>query len=88
MDGNRASYFLLADEIDHVSIRYTDFGEKLNRKKAAELLKFVAFAFREVAFAIGESDLSGGWFDDKTDEEIHSVMVKARTALLEIAFSF
>lgn len=85
-EGNRSTYFLQADEIDHLTIRYTDFGEKLNRKKAVEMIKFYAAAYDSVKTELGDTDVSYGSLNGLADEELYMILVVIRTELLRIAF--
>lgn len=84
---NRQTYTLQADEIDHLTIRYTDFGEKLNRKKAVEMIKFYHAVYPQAASALGGTDVSYDGLEAKDEKELYNLLVIIRTVLLNLAFS-
>lgn len=85
MEGNRSTYFLQADEIDHLTIRYTDFGERLNKKKAVEMIHFYNDVYSAVSDELKDYDLSFEALDRYSEKELYGILVIIRTALLELA---
>ncbi len=85
MDGNRSTYFLQADEIDHLTIRYTDFGEKLNKKKATEMIHFYNDIYSAVSEKLKAYELSFEALDRYSEKELYDILVIIRTVLLELA---
>ena len=86
MNKNRTTLFLQADEIDHLTIRYTDFGEPLNTESAMKMIKFYADCYDEVAEKISDFDTKTEELRKLSEKELYEVLVKIRTVLLEWAF--
>ncbi len=84
MNKNRTTLFLQADEIDHLTIRYTDFNEPLQREKAVEMIFFYVNCYKEVAEKISlwkKSELH-----NLSDNELYETLVIIRKVLLRSAF--
>lgn len=86
MNKNRSTLFLQTDEIDHLTIRYTDFGEPLDKEKAIKMIKFYSDCYSEVQKEIGEVDTSNKSLQKLTEKELYEILVKIRTVLLNSAF--
>lgn len=86
MNKNRATLFLQADEIDHLTIRYTDFSEPLNKEKAVKMIKFYCSRYDKVAAEIGNINIKKEELLKLSENELYEVLVKIRTVLLEEAF--
>ena len=86
MNKNRATLFLQADEIDHLTIRYTDFSEPLNKEKAVKMIKFYSACYDKAAAAIGNIDTKKETLQSKSERELYEILVKIRTVLLDEAF--
>ncbi len=86
MNKNRATLFLQADEIDHLTIRYTDFGEPLNTETAIKIIKFYADCYDEVAEKISDADIKKEELQKLSEKELYEILVKIRTVLLDWAF--
>lgn len=84
---NRCTLFLQADEIDHLTIRYTDFGEKLNTRRGIEMILFYSSAYEEVKNALPCAGISEKHLSSLSEDEIYKLLVKVRTVLLDEAFS-
>lgn len=82
----RSKYFLQADEIDHLTIRYTDFGEKLNCKRGVEMIKYYNSAYPSVNDILNLKDASYEYLNSLSETEIYSLLVLVRTELLKLAF--
>ena len=83
---NRSKYFLQADEIDHLTIRYTDKGEKLSTEKGAEMLLFYNFCYPEVSAALEGNEITKEALSKLGEDEIYRLLVITREALLDTAF--
>ena len=86
MNKNRTTLFLQADEIDHLTIRYTDFGEPLKAETAIKMIKFYADCYDEVAEKIADVDTKTEALRKLSEKELYEILVKIRTVLLDEAF--
>lgn len=86
MNKNRTTLFLQTDEIDHLTIRYTDFGEPLNSETAIKMIKFYADCYDEVAEKISDVDTKKEELHKLSEKELYEILVKIRTVLLDAAF--
>lgn len=86
MNKNRTTLFLQADEIDHLTIRYTDFSEPLNTESAIKMIKYYADCYDEVAEKISDVDTKKEELQKLSEKELYEVLVKIRTVLLDAAF--
>ncbi len=77
---------LQADEIDHLTIRYTDFGEKLNRNKASEMIHFYVSAYDSVSDAFKNENTCFSSLCKKEEKELYDMLVIIRTILLDMVF--
>ena len=86
MNKNRTTLFLQADEIDHLTVRYTDFGEPLDTETAIKMIKFYADCYNEVAEKISGIDTKKEELQKLGEKELYEILVKIRTVLLDTAF--
>lgn len=86
MNKNRTTLFLQADEIDHLTIRYTNFGELLKAETAIKMIKFYADCYDEVAEKIADVDTRTEALRKLSEKELYEILVKIRTVLLDEAF--
>lgn len=77
---------LQADEIDHLTIRYTDFGEHLNKPKACDMIHFYVSAYDEVSHRLKEIKTDYSSLSDKTESELYDILVVIRNVLLDAVF--
>ena len=82
MKGNKSTYFLQVDEIDHLTLRYTDYGENLNKKKAAEMIHFYSFAYEEVKKNLSGYALDYASLYSKSEEELYEILVIIRNVII------
>ena len=80
----KSKIYLQADEIDHLTIRYTDHHEPLNKEKAVRFIKMYAAWYDEVKAALEGTDLDSLLM--KKDEELLSLLVTVRNTLLNMVF--
>lgn len=86
MNKNRTTLFLQTDEIDHLTIRYTDFGEPLDKCRAVKMIKFYADCYDAVAEKIKDVDVSNEALKNLSEKELYEILVRIRTVLLDSAF--
>lgn len=86
-DGNRSSYFLEADEIDHLTIRFTDFGENLNKEKASFFIRKYLSKYSVLKEMTCLSEIDDRAIRSLEDKELYEILVKIRTYILDIAFA-
>lgn len=77
---------LQADEIDHLTIRYTDFGEKLNKDKACEMIHFYVSVYDSVSAALKNENTCFSSLYEKNEKELYDMLVIIRTILLDMVF--
>lgn len=77
---------LQTDEIDHLTIRYTDFGEKLNKEKACNMIHFYVSAYDLVADAFRNESTCFCSLREKSESELYEMLVKIRSILLDMVF--
>ena len=81
-----STYYLQADEIDHVTIRYTDFGEALNREKAVAFITRYNAWYDEVAAVLSDIEVNEKALCTLSDKALYEILVRIRTVLLDRAF--
>ena len=86
MNKNRTTLFLQADEIDHLTIRYTDFGEPLKKETAVKMIKFYDDCYDEVAAELADIDTKKEELTKLGEKELYEILVRIRTVLLDAAF--
>lgn len=79
---NRSEIYLKVDEIDHLTIRYTDFGEALDRKAGIKKICRYVSEYPAVRESLNGVDTSAAALGRLGDEELCAVLVKVRAALL------
>ena len=82
----KSMYYLQADEIDHVTIRYTDFGEPLNREKAVKFITSYNAWYDDVASVLMDVQVSEKSLCELSDSELYEILVRIRTVLLNKVF--
>lgn len=80
---NKCQILLQADEIDHITIRYTDFGEALKRKDGIKKVLLYNDCYAPVKAALSSFEINEKALYALSDEELYRVYVAVRTALLE-----
>lgn len=83
---NKTTLYLEADEIDHLTIRYTDFGEHLNTAKGIGMITAYNMKYPGVAAALSGIDTSRAGLSRLPEEEIYKILVTVRTVLLNMVF--
>ena len=83
---NKTTLYLEADEIDHLTIRYTDFSEPLNTAKGIKMITAYNMKYPEVAAALSGIDTSRAGLSRLPEEEIYKILVTVRTVLLDKVF--
>lgn len=86
MNKNRTTLFLQTDEIDHLTIKYTDFGEPLDRATATKMIKFYADCYDEVAEEIKDVKTENESLQKLSEKELYEILVRIRTVLLDSSF--
>ncbi|MCQ2462002.1 MAG: hypothetical protein MJ177_01195 [Clostridia bacterium] len=82
----KSMYYLQADEIDHVTIRYTDFGEPLNREKAVKFITSYNAWYDDVAKVLTDVKVNEKNLYELSDSELYEILVRIRTVLLNKVF--
>lgn len=83
---NKTTLYLEADEIDHLTIRYTDFSEHLNTAKGIKMITAYNMKYPEVKAALAGIDTSRAALSLLNEEEIYKILVTVRTVLLDKVF--
>ena len=83
---NKTTLYLEADEIDHLTIRYTDFGEPLNTAKGIKMITAYNMKYPAVRAALESVDTSRAGLLRLPEEEIYKILVTVRTVLLDTVF--
>ena len=83
---DKTALYLEADEIDHLTIRYTDFGEHLNTEKGIKLITAYNMKYPAVNAALAGIDTSRAALSRLPEEEIYKILVTVRTVLLDKVF--
>lgn len=79
---NKSTVYLQADEIDHITIRYTDFGEPLDKKAGIKKILFLCACYKKVAARLSQYDVSAAALDALPESEICNLMITVRDTLL------
>ena len=79
---NKSTVYLLADEIDHITIRYTDFGEPLDKKAGIKKILFCCARYKKVAARLSGVEVSAAALDALPESEVNKLMVTVRDTLL------
>ena len=79
---NKSTVYLQADEIDHITIRYTDFGEALDKKAAIRKILFCCSCYKKVAARLSQYDVSADALGALPENELYACMVTVRDTLL------
>lgn len=79
---NKSTVYLQADEIDHITIRYTDFGEPLDTKAGIKKILFYVSCYKKVAERLSPYDVSAAALAALPESEIYTLMVMVRDTLL------
>ena len=82
---NVSTLYLQADEIDHLTLRYTDYDEPLNRKTAINMISFYRDAYDDVAAALKLPALCRPVLEEMSEKELYDLLVIIRTVLLTSA---
>lgn len=82
---NVSTLYLQADEIDHLTLRYTDYDEPLNRKTAINMISFYRGTYDEVAEALKLPALCRPVLEGMSEKELYDLLVVIRTVLLNAA---
>lgn len=82
----KSVYYLQADEIDHLTIRYTDFGEPLNKERAAKFITEYSAWYEDVRNALGGTELRKNELLNMDEKELYRLLVIIRTVLLDRVF--
>ena len=77
--------YLEADEIDHLTIRYRR-GGPLDRRTAVEMIKYYTACDDAVGEALKGTDVTLKALNELSDQALHDLLVRVRTALLEKVF--
>lgn len=79
---NKSTVYLQADEIDHITIRYTDFGEPLDKAAGIKKILFCCACYKKVADRLSQVDLSADALGALPERELLRLMVTVRDTLL------
>lgn len=79
---DNSTIYLEADEIDHLTIRYTDFNEALNRREGIKKIRFYNSKYQNVAMVLEDVDIDSLSVENTDDEAVYRLLVRVRTALL------
>ena len=79
---NKSTVYLQADEIDHITIRYTDFGEPLDKKAGIKKILQYCACYKQVAARLSQVDVSAAALDAMPQSEVYRLMVTVRDTLL------
>ena len=79
---NKSTVYLQADEIDHITIRYTDLGEPLNKKAGIKKILQYCACYKKVAERLSGVDVSAAALNVLPESEIYKLMVTVRDTLL------
>ena len=79
---NKSTVYLLADEIDHITIRYTDFGEPLNKKAGIKKILYCCARYKKVARRLSAYDVRADALYALPESELYTLMVTVRDTLL------
>ena len=79
---DKSTIYLLTDEIDHLTLRYTDYGEKLDRFQSIKKIRDCIFRFDLVKEALNDIDVRTETLNSIEDEALYQIMLTVRTQLL------
>ena len=79
---NKSTVYLQADEIDHITIRYTDHGEPLDKKAGIKKILFCCSRYQKVAERLAQYDVSAAALGALPESEFYKLMVTVRDTLL------
>ena len=79
---NKSTVYLQADEIDHITIRYTDHGEPLDKKAGIKKILFLCACYKKVAARLQAYDVSEAALGALPESEIYQILVTVRDTLL------
>ena len=80
--GNKSTYYLQADEIDHLLLPYIDYRKPFDKAKAARLIKEYCCRYDGVESEIGCKFTPVGELNAKGEDELYSLLTKVRNILL------
>lgn len=79
---NKSTVYLLADEIDHITIRYTDFGEPLDTKSGIKKILQSCARYKKVAARLAGYEVSADALGALPESELCDLMIAVRDTLL------
>ena len=79
---NKSTVYLQADEIDHITIRYTDFGEPLDTEAGIKKILYYASCYKQVAARLSGVDVRAAALEALPESEIYKILVAVRDTLL------
>ena len=79
---DKSTFYLQADEIDHITIRYTDFGEPLNRKQSIKKILFYYSCYQEVKRNLSDFEITAPALQSLSVSELYDLMIIVRNTLL------
>ncbi|MCR5149880.1 MAG: hypothetical protein K6B52_01485 [Clostridiales bacterium] len=84
---DKSTIYLLTDEIDHLTLRYTDYGEKLDRFQSIKKIRDCIFRFDFVKEVLKDIDVRTETLNSIEDEALYQIMLTVRTQLLKSLLS-